>query len=154
MKTRQAVLADALEISAFLEQLVFVGKRNLPSDPEFVRCNYIAHADNIQCTVAVDNDGSILGLQILKIASEGNIYGVDIGWGIIGTHVRPDAARRGVGKALFKATHKAAVDAGIQKIDATIGASNPSGLSYYDAMGFNTYRMTSSKISKCFDVRV
>lgn len=152
MRVRQAAMGDALEISAFLEQLASLGKRNMPSDPEFVRTNYISHADNIQCAVAEDDDGTILGLQILKVASEGNIYGVAPGWGIIGTHVRPDAARRGAGRALFVVTQKAANDANLKKIDATISATNAEGQNYYDAIGFQTYRTPQGKVCKCFTV--
>ncbi len=152
MRVRQAVMGDASEISVFLEQLTSLGKRNIPSDQDFVRTHYIAHPDNIQCAVAEDDDGTILGLQILKIASEGNTYGVAVGWGIIGTHVKPDAARRGVGKTLFVATRKAAIDAGLKRIDATIAETNSDGLSYYDAVGFHTYRTPHGKVCKCFEV--
>jgi GNAT superfamily N-acetyltransferase len=131
MKVRDAVMADASGISGFLEELASLGKRNLPSDADYVRTHYIGHADKIQCAVVEDEDGTLLGLQILKIASEGNPYGIDVGWGIIGTHVKPSAARRGVGKALFSATHKAAIDAGLSRIDATIGATNLEGISCY-----------------------
>ena len=145
-------MGDALEMSALLEQLASLGKRSLPSDPDFVRNRYIAHPDNIQCTVAEDEDGAILGLQILKVASKGNAYGVDVGWGIIGTHVKPNTARRGVGRALFQATRKAATDAGLMKIDATIAASNSDALSFYDAIGFHTYRTPNGNVCKCFIV--
>ena len=152
MRVRQAVLGDASEISVFLEQLTALGKRNIPSDQNFVRTHYIEHPDNVQCVVAEADDGTILGLQILKIALEGNTYGVAPGWGIIGTHVRPDAARRGVGKSLFAATRKAAIDANLKNIDATIAATNSGGLAYYDAVGFRTYRTPDGKVCKCFEV--
>ena len=152
MKVREAEMSDALEISIILEQLVSLGKRSLPSDAEFVRTHYIEHPDNIQCTVVEDEDGSLLGLQILKVASEGNAYRVDVGWGIIGTHVSPDAVRRGVGKALFAVTRKAASDFGLSNIDATIGATNVEGLSYYEAIGFETYKTLDGRVCKCFKV--
>jgi L-amino acid N-acyltransferase YncA len=152
MRIRQAVMGDAVEISGFLGQLVSLGKRKSPSDPDFVRAHYIAHSDNIQCVVAEDADGTILGLQVLKVATEGNSYGVTVGWGIIGTHVKPDAARRGVGKTLFAVTREAAMDAGLKKIDATIAASNSGGLSYYDAVGFHTYRTPKGRVCKWFKV--
>ena len=152
MRVRQAVMSDASEIGVFLGQLASLGKRVSPSDPNFVRTHYIEHSDNIQCVVAEDVDGTILGLQVLKVATEGNPYGVTVGWGIIGTHVKPDAARRGVGKTLFVATRKAAVDAGIKKIDATIAATNSAGLSYYNAVGFHTYKTPEGKVCKCFEI--
>lgn len=152
MKIRQVAMSDVQEISTFLEKLSSLGKRTSPSDPDFVRSHYIEHPDNIQCAVAEDEHGAILGFQILKIATKGNIYGVDVGWGIIGTHVKPDAARQGVGKALFMATRKAALNASIQKIDATISAENSEGLAYYDAIGFRTYRAPDGKVCKCFEM--
>ncbi len=68
MKTRQATKEDAPEMSSFLQQLVAMGKRTSPSDLEFVLANYIEHSDNLQCVVAEDHDGTILGFQILKNA--------------------------------------------------------------------------------------
>ncbi|MCV3271118.1 GNAT family N-acetyltransferase [Roseobacter sinensis] len=152
MKVRQAVADDAAEISAFLEELKALGKRTRPHDAAFVRDHYINGRDGIRCSVAVDDSGEILGLQILSRATETNPWGVTPGWGIIGTHVKASAARRGVGRALFAVTRKAAADAGLKKIDASIGADNVEGLAYYDAIGFRTYRTPDGKICKCFEV--
>jgi ribosomal protein S18 acetylase RimI-like enzyme len=124
--------------------------RTAPDDETFALENYVTHVDNIQCSLAVDAKGTILGLQVLKLATEGNIYGVTPGWGIIGTHISPDAARLGIGKALFAATLTAAQDANLAHIDATIGDTNQGGLAYYEAMGFRTYRTTPGRICKCF----
>lgn len=152
MKVREARVSDVAEISIFLQELTDIGQRTLPSDQDFVLSNYIEHPDNIQCAVAQDDNGALLGLQILKRATEGNPYGVQVGWGVIGTHVRPSAARRGVGKALFTATKRAAHNSDLQKIDATIGATNASGLAYYGAMGFRTYKMLDGRVCKCFEL--
>ncbi|KZL21892.1 Acetyltransferase (GNAT) family protein [Pseudovibrio axinellae] len=152
MKVRNAVLADAAQISGFLQELAALGKRSRPSDEGFVCSNYIEHEDNIQCAVVEDADGSLLGLQVLKKACEHNAYDVTPGWGIIGTHVRASAGRRGVGRALFASTLVAAKRAGLQKIDATIGASNPEGLGYYEAVGFRSYKTTETSVSKCFEL--
>ena len=152
MKVRQANIGDAAEIAGFLEELARLGKRNIPSDQDFVRTTYIDNADNICCLVAVDDNGEILGVQVLKLATPGNDYGVTPGWGIIGTHVKASAARRGVGRALFTATRSAAAGAGLKKIDATIGAGNAEGLAYYEAVGFYTHEKVNGRVSKCFDV--
>ena len=152
MIIRQAKYEDAAEVSGFLNALVALGKRRLPADEDFVRDVYIGHADNIACSVAEDADGTLLGIQILKLATEGNSYGVAPGWGIIGTHVNPKAARRGVGRKLFVATRAAAEAAGVQKIEATIGAKSPDALAYYDTMGFETFKSDDEKICKCFEV--
>lgn len=74
------------------------------------------------------------------------------GWGIVGTHIRPSAARRGIGRALFDVTRKAAVEAGIANIDASVAANNPEGLAYYEAMGFRIYRTPENLICKRFNV--
>lgn len=152
MKIRNAEIRDAEEISAFLQELAGLGKRRLPSDVDYVRTVYVTHPDNIVCSVAEDDDGTLLGIQILKRATEGNPYGVEPGWGIIGTHVNPKAARRGVGRKLFAATQSAAEGAGLRKIEATIGAKSPDALAYYDAMGFRTFDAGTETVRKCLDV--
>jgi ribosomal protein S18 acetylase RimI-like enzyme len=81
-----------------------------------------------------------LGFQSLLRAAAGNRYDVPVGWGIIGTHIGPRAQRRGVGSALFAASREAALAARLTRIDATIAADNATGLGYYEAMGFRTYR--------------
>ncbi|MBO6897594.1 MAG: GNAT family N-acetyltransferase [Shimia sp.] len=152
MIIREARAEDAAEVSAFLQALVVLGKRRLPADEDFVRDVYIGHADNIACSVAEDADGSLLGIQILLRATEGNPYCVAPGWGIIGTHVNPKAARRGVGRKLFATTRAAAETAGLQRIEATIGAQSPGALAYYDSMGFETVARDDEKVRKVFEV--
>ncbi len=151
MITRDATADDVPQMSAFLMRLTEMGKRTRPSDEKFVLDHYINGAEKIQCALAED-DGMVLGFQWLGFAIEGNEFGVEPGWGIIGTHVNPNAARRGVGKALFTKTLAAAKAAGLQKIDATIGADNAEGLGYYEAMGFRTYRTPAGKVCKRYDV--
>lgn len=152
MIIREARAEDAAEVSVFLQALVALGKRRLPADEDFVRDVYIDHADNIACSVAEDADGSLLGIQILLRSAEGNPYGIEPGWGIIGAHVNPKAARRGVGRKLFATTRGAARTAGLQKIEATIGAKSPDALAYYDSMGFESFAHDEEKVRKCFVV--
>lgn len=150
MNIRPAFRSDAEEMSNVLNEIFHAGLRAGQSDPNFVLQRYIEHPARIQCSVAIDNDFRILGFQSLKRAWEGNPYGVDDGWGIIGTHVSPHAARRGVGKALFAASLRAAKMAAITAIDAMIGDDNEPALAYYEALGFRTYRKTSDCICKAF----
>ncbi|WP_172300060.1 GNAT family N-acetyltransferase [Pseudoruegeria sp. HB172150] len=152
MQTRPATEADAHGMSQVLQDIASAGLRRKPTDPDFALSHYILDPGRIECTVAVDDDGTILGFQSLKLATEGNAYGVTPGWGIIGTHVSPRAARRGAGTALFAATKIAAKAAGIENIDATIGATNEMGLAYYEAMGFRTYGTEEGTIRKQFNV--
>ena len=151
MIIRDAGLADVRQMSAFLRELTALGKRTSPDDEAFVRANYIEDPAKIRCSVA-DDAGVVLGFQSLKRAEAGNPWGVEPGWGIIGTHIRPDAARRGVGRALFEVSRAAAERAGLDTIDASIAARNAEGLAYYEAMGFRTYRTPEGLICKRFNV--
>lgn len=153
MEIRQASLTDAPAMSLVLQQITAAGKRTRPSDLEFTRATYLEDPDRIATHVAVDAGGTILGLQSLKRAAPRNPYGVHPGWGIIGTHVSPAAARRGCGKALFAATLEAARQAGLRNIDASIEAGNTEGLAYYDSIGFRTYRTAEGYICKRYQLR-
>ena len=149
---RPATDADAAGIGGVLQALVAAGKRRKDASEAFARARYIANADRVETTVAVDTDGTVLGFQALILAREGNRYGAPPGWGVIGTHIRPDAARRGIGRALFAATKRAAEKAGLPALDALIGADNTEGLAYYDAMGFRDYREEPGAIGKRFEL--
>lgn len=151
MKTRDAEVGDVEQMSAFLKELKAVGKRKSLDDESFVRAHYLEASNKVRCTVA-EEDGVLLGFQSLKRAAAGNPYGVEPGWGIIGTHIRPSAARRGVGRALFEVSCDSARTASIAHIDATIAADNPEALAYYEAMGFHTYRTPEGLVCKRFDV--
>ncbi|WP_049644401.1 GNAT family N-acetyltransferase [Candidatus Rhodobacter oscarellae] len=151
MIIRDAVVGDVEQMSAFLKELTASGKRKSPDDEAFVAAHYIDAPGKIRCSVA-DDEGSVLGFQSLQRAEDGNKWGVEPGWGVIGTHIRPSAARRGVGRALFAVSRKAAEVASITAIDATIAADNPEALAYYEAMGFRTYRTSSGLICKCFEI--
>lgn len=152
MKLRTANPSDAEALSNVLDELVAAGKRTSPSDINFVRAQYTDHPDRIHCAVAEDEDGRILGFQSLRLAREGNPLGTPVGWGIIGTHIRPSAARRGVGSKLFLLTQDAARQTGLSEIEACIGASNAEGLAYYEAMGFRTYQHSEGAIRKSYRV--
>lgn len=90
----------------------------------------------------------MLGFQSLKVAREGNPYETPLGWGIIGTHVRPSAARMGVGSRLFAATLQAAREARLPAIEAYIGEQNRAALAYYETLGFRTYRRSDGIVCK------
>ncbi len=140
-------------MTAVQNEIFAAGLRKTPTDIETVRANYLTSDDRIQCTVAVNEDGRVLGFQSLRLATAaGNPYGVAEGWGIIGTHVSPTATRMGVGRALFAATLEAAKKAGLKDIDASIGADNALGLAYYEGIGFRTYRTTEDRICKAYRV--
>ncbi len=151
MIIRPATPKDAAGISAVLTALTAAGLRISPDNTDFVLNNYITATDRIRCSIA-EEDGTVIGLQSLKLAVVDNIYGVTPGWGVIGTHIHPDAARQGVGKALFAVSRQATADAGLRYVDATIGRTNAGGLAYYEAMGFRTYRETEEEFCKKYAV--
>ncbi|WP_299549891.1 GNAT family N-acetyltransferase [uncultured Tateyamaria sp.] len=151
MIIREGTIADVEQMSAFLRELTASGKRVSPDSEEFVRSHYIEDVDKVRCSVA-DDGGFVLGFQSLKRAQAGNQWGVEPGWGIVGTHIRPSAARRGVGRTLFTATRNAAREAGLSHIDASIASTNAEALAYYEAIGFRTYRTPDGLICKRFDV--
>ena len=151
MNIRDAVPGDVEAMSALLKEITASGKRTSPDNAAFVRTHYIDDPRKIRCSVAEAN-GVVLGFQSLIRADQVNTYGVDPGWGIIGTHIRPSAARQGVGRALFAVSLKAAQDASIEKIDASIANDNPEALAYYEAMGFRTYRTPQGLICKCLNL--
>lgn len=152
MNVRRADAADAQGMASVLEALVLAGKRRKRADAAFVLAHYIEHANTIRCHVALDAKGEILGFQSLKRASPGNPYGTPVGWGIIGTHVAPSAARRGVGRHLFAASKEAAQRVGIKTIEALIGVGNAEGLAFYEALGFRTISADDKACRKVFEV--
>ena len=147
MEIRPVRIDDAVGMSKVLKEIIDATGRQREYDRDHVIERYIADPNRIECHVAVV-DGEILGFQSLKHATDGNPYGVAVGWGIIGTHVSPRAARKGVGSALFAATREAARAAEITDIDASIGDDNDMGLAYYEAIGFRTYRTSPGRICK------
>ena len=152
MIIRPALPTDAAGISRVLTALTAAGLRVSPSDVGFALSNYIENPNGIECSVATDPEGSILGLQALLMAVEGNQYGVTPGWGIIGTHIHPEAIRQGIGGKLFTATRQAAVKANLKHIDATIQNYNTGGLAYYESVGFRTYVTNEDTIRKVFNL--
>ncbi|MEM6306345.1 MAG: GNAT family N-acetyltransferase [Pseudomonadota bacterium] len=149
MRITDAGLGDVQQMSDFLKELTASGKRRSPDDPEFVRRHYIEDAAKIRCSAARAGD-EVLGFQSIKHAVPGNQWGVEQGWAIIGTHIRPSAARRGIGRALFAVNLAAAREASVTHIDASIAADNLEALAFYEAMGFRTYRTSDELISKVY----
>ena len=136
---RQAISADAAGMAHVLQALVASGQRSRPATAGHVLSHYIEDPGRLSCLLALDAEGAVLGFQSLKRASAGNPYEVTPGWGIIGTHIAPDAARRGIGRGLFEGTRASILRAGLPGVDASIGIQNAQGLAYYEAMGFRDY---------------
>ena len=127
------------------------GLRDSPVDVALVRERYLDMEYGVACTVA-EQEGRVVGFQSLKRAWPQNPYGVAEGWGIIGTHIHPEAGRTGLGRSLFTTSLEAAKAAGLRHIDASIGVDNSPALAYYSAIGFTPYREGSDTIPHRFDV--
>lgn len=150
--TRPATPADAPQMNALLADILDNWGSDRPRGVDHVIDHYISHPDSLSCTVALADDGRVIGFQSMRLLKEGNPFGVPAGWGFIGTYVSLTAGRNGTGRALFEATKVAAIQANVIAIDATIGKDNAAGLGYYEAIGFRTYRTSDTAISKRFDI--
>lgn len=148
---RLARPTDADEMAEVQNAIYRAGLRSSPVDTALVRRRYLDTEYRVACTVA-EQEGRVAGFQSLTRAWRGNPYDVPVGWGIIGTHIHPDAGRRGLGRRLFVESLAAAKAAGLRHIDASIGAGNGSALAYYASMGFVPYREGGDTIPHRFDV--
>jgi L-amino acid N-acyltransferase YncA len=149
---REAKPSDAAAMSEILRDILTIWKSERPSSVEHVIAFYVEHPERVLCSVAVDISGAVLGFQSLKRVGEGNEYDLPGGWGVVGTYVDAKEAGRGIGKMLFSSSLDAARQASLTEIDATIGENNHSGLAYYNAIGFQTYRYKPGAICKRYVV--
>lgn len=140
IEIRRATPQDAEGIAAVIGALFDAGLRRKNGDAEWVRRHYLTDPDSLLAQVAVAEDGPILGLQSLKLATAGNPYDTPIGWGIIGTHISPDAHRLGLGRRFFEGSLAVAKAQRLQAIEAGVGIDTPQAQGYYRAMGFKSYR--------------
>lgn len=138
-KIRPALPTDAEDMAEVQNAIYRAGLRTSPVDIALVRERYLDMEYTVACTVA-EQEGRVVGFQSLMRAWPRNPYDVAEGWGIIGTHIHPDAGRSGLGRRLFATSLAAAKAAGLAHIDATIGVDNAPALAYYAAIGFAPYR--------------
>ncbi len=148
---RPATPDDADALAAVQNAIFAAGLRKTPVDADRMRAIYLDLPQTLALTVA-ERQGKVLGFQWLGRAWPGNEYGVAPGWGMIGTHIRPDARRSGIGRRLFAETLAAAQRAGLAHIDASIGDDNAPAFAYYQAMGFRPYRKSEGRIPHRFDL--
>lgn len=148
---RPAEPTDAEGMAEVQNAIHRAGLRQSPVDVALITERYLGVEHTVACTVA-EQDGRVVGFQSLKRAWPDNPYDVLVGWGIIGTHIHPDAGRSGIGRRLFAISLSAARAAGLRHIDATIGADSAPALAYYSAMGFVPYREGDGVIPHRFDL--
>lgn len=84
MKVRPAEPTDSEGMSIVLQEILALWKSDRPCSAGHVRSFYVDHPDRIACSVAVSDDGVILGFQSLKIAKDGSGWNVPTGWGSSG----------------------------------------------------------------------
>ncbi|MEM7245867.1 MAG: GNAT family N-acetyltransferase [Acidobacteriota bacterium] len=110
---RQGSLTAITEPITVDDQLQFI--RELPE-----RATYL---------LAQDEGGRLLGIQDV-------LPGADDGTGAISTFVALDAQRHGVGRALSRATFRAALEHGHRRLTATLRSDNPGAFAFYRRQGF------------------
>jgi ribosomal protein S18 acetylase RimI-like enzyme len=84
--------------------------------------------------VAEVDQGTVVGYQSLELYSP--ILHSMAHVAQLGTFLRPDARRRGVGRALFQASLKFAGERGFSKIVIQVRSSNSGAQAFYRQMGF------------------
>jgi RimJ/RimL family protein N-acetyltransferase len=84
--------------------------------------------------VAISSSDDIIGYQSLDLYS--SILPSMAHVGQLGTFLRPDWRRHGVGRALFSATKRFALGAGYRKLVIQIRASNLPAQAFYSRLGF------------------
>lgn len=72
MDTRIASLDDAAAMSRVLREIIAHTGRERPDDEAFVARQYIANPASIRCTVAIDDEGDVIGFQSLVQAEANN----------------------------------------------------------------------------------
>lgn len=137
---RPATRADAAGMAELINAIIAIGGTTAYEDAfdaASMDAAYISLPELVSCFVA-EEDGQLLGFQGLMWSFDPADPLPD-GWATIGTFARVGLTQRGVGSALFAETVKAARQAGVVVIDATIRADNTGGLAFYARQGFTDY---------------
>lgn len=137
---RHATQADAAAMAGLINAIIAIGGTTAYEaafDAASMDAAYISLSQLVSCFVAED-DGELVGFQGLMRSFDPDDPLPDH-WATIGTFAKVGLTQRGVGGALFAATLKAAREAGIVVIDATIRADNTGGLAFYSRQGFVDY---------------
>lgn len=149
---RTAWQQDASAMARILNDVISLGGRTAHRqafDERRIVNNFISPKLGISCFVAI-SASQLLGFQALEWCDR-NWPGEDpfpADWAVIATYVEQRAHKRGVGRELFAETAKAAKEAGVCFIDATIRKENTVGQAFYQGTGFTDYRIGTETISK------
>jgi L-amino acid N-acyltransferase YncA len=145
LHVRHATHADAAAMAELINAIITAGGTTAYEDvfdAASMDAAYISLPQLVSCIVAEDGS-EIVGFQGLMWSFDPDDP-LPNGWATIGTFARVGVTQRGVGRALFVETVKAARAAGVVVIDATIRADNTGGLAFYSRQGFTDYdRLTA-----------
>lgn len=139
LTTRRATPRDAADMAALINEIIAIGGTTAYEDaftPEDITREFISPPYLLSCTL-VEDEGRLLGFQVLLWPNAHEPF--PDGWAYIGTYARVGHTGGGIGRTLFTETLKAAREANVKTIDATIRADNTGGLAFYTRMGFVDY---------------
>jgi L-amino acid N-acyltransferase YncA len=136
---RPARSTDAAALTELLNIIIAAGGTTAMEEPLAVDTFaewFVSGPDVLFCVVAEgDMSRNLLGFQSIYRDAE-----LPERWADIATFSSTRHKVAGVGTRMFAHTRSMAKDLGLTTINATIRADNVQGLSYYDKMGFRTYR--------------
>ena len=155
LEIRPAVQSDADAMASVINEIISIGGSTAyrkSFDTQGILDTFLSPKRGIACFVALAGS-RLLGFQALEW-SDPNWPGDDPlpeDWALIATYVDPKAHKQGVGRALFANSARAAKEAGVRFIDATIRKENRGGQAYYQGVGFTDYRSDAESVSKCYE---
>jgi GNAT superfamily N-acetyltransferase len=83
-----------------------------------------------------DADGDLQGLCVVRVARRPPLFVETVRGGLDHLVVRPDARRRGVGRALVQAAMEWLRTEGATRLEITVVRGNPEGAAFWRALGF------------------
>jgi len=134
LKVRHAHSEDVEELCELLNEIIRIGGTTAIEEtllPQEFRDRFLDGPRHVCCFVAQDEDGLLLGFQVLIRSDKLPEDCADIA-----TFARQSPKRPGVGSAIFEKTRRHAAENGFARINATIRIDNRSGVAYYSKMGF------------------
>lgn len=137
VNVRYAEPDDVTALCTILNTVIAIGGTTafeIQMTPAEFYGHFIGGPNCLVCLVAEAMTKKAQGFQVLTKHAA-----LPHDWADIGTFARPEVVRSGIGTALFAVIRQAALDLGLIALNATIRADNPSGIPYYDRMGFETY---------------